>query len=84
MRLKLGRNRKKKVMLDIVKAPNTVLSERAKEVVQVDKAILNLIDDMKVSLAFASDPIGVGLAAPQVGKSLRIFIAKPTLKSKAN
>jgi peptide deformylase len=71
-------------MLDIVRAPNTVLSERAKEVAQVDKAILNLIDDMKVSLASASDPIGVGLAAPQVGKSLRIFIAKPTLKSKVS
>jgi peptide deformylase len=30
----------------------------------------------------ARDPIGVGLAAPQVGKSLRLFIAKPSKKSK--
>jgi len=69
-------------MLDIVKAPNPVLSEKAKEVTVVDKAIINLVEQMKVSMASAKDPIGVGLAAPQVGKSLRIFIAKPTLKSK--
>jgi len=37
---------------------------------------------MKKTLAKTTDPIGVGLAAPQVGKSLRIFIAKPTEKSK--
>jgi peptide deformylase len=71
-------------MLDIVKAPNPVLSEKAKLVAKVDKAILNLIEEMKVSLASASDPVGVGLAAPQIGKSLRIFIAKPTLKSKVS
>jgi peptide deformylase len=69
-------------MLDIIKAPNPVLSDKAKLVTKVDKAIINLIEDMKISLASASDPIGVGLAAPQIGKSLRIFIAKPTLKSK--
>jgi peptide deformylase len=38
---------------------------------------------MEESLDFATDPIGVGLAAPQVGKSLAIFIIKPTEKSKA-
>ena len=69
-------------MLDIVKAPNPVLSNKAKQVLKIDKAILNLIEEMKISLAAASDPIGVGLAAPQIGKTLRIFIAKPTLKSK--
>jgi peptide deformylase len=37
---------------------------------------------MEESLDFATDPIGVGLAAPQVAKSLAIFIAKPTEKAK--
>jgi len=37
---------------------------------------------MKKSLLATTDPKGVGLAAPQVGKSLQIFIAKPTDKSK--
>ena len=69
-------------MLDIVKAPQPVLSDTAKEVSKVDKAVKNLIADMKVALESASDPVGVGLAAPQVGKSLRIFIAKPSVKSK--
>ena len=71
-------------MLDIVKAPNQILSEKAKDVLRVDKAIHNLIDEMKISLDSASDPIGVGLAAPQIAKSLRMFIAKPTLKSKVS
>lgn len=37
---------------------------------------------MKKTLDKTTDPKGVGLAAPQVGKSLRIFIAKPTDNSK--
>jgi len=68
-------------MLAIVKAPNPVLSTKAKRVLKVDRVILNLIEEMGKSLNAASDPVGVGLAAPQVGKSLSIFIAKPTVKS---
>lgn len=37
---------------------------------------------MKKTLAATFDPEGVGLAAPQVDKRLRIFIAKPTDRSK--
>jgi peptide deformylase len=33
---------------------------------------------MEVALASASDPEGVGLAAPQIGKSLQIFLVKET------
>ena len=69
-------------MLDIVKAPNPVLSAKAKKIAKVDKAVLKLISAMEESLLAATDPVGVGLAAPQVGKSLQLFIAKPTAKSK--
>lgn len=69
-------------MLEIVKAPNSVLSQKAKNIAKVDKSVLRLIKDMEESLEAATDPIGVGLAAPQVGKPIRLFIAKPTLKSK--
>ena len=69
-------------MLEIVKAPNSVLSQKAKQIVKVDKAISKLIAEMIESMESATDPIGVGLAAPQVGKSLRLFIAKPSQKSK--
>lgn len=68
-------------MLEILKAPNQILSAKAKTVTKIDKSILNLLDDMKKALESASDPVGVGLAAPQVGKSQKIFIAKPNFKS---
>ncbi len=69
-------------MLKIVQAPNPVLSQKAKRIAKVDKSVLKLINDMEESLVAATDPIGVGLAAPQVGRSLQLFIAKPTKKSK--
>ena len=69
-------------MLQIVQAPNPILSSKVKPVAKVDKTILNLISQMEEALEAATDPIGVGLAAPQVGKDLAIFIAKPTPKAK--
>ena len=36
---------------------------------------------MEKALLAAKDPIGVGLAAPQVGIKLQIFVIKPTAKS---
>mgnify|MGYP001595217149 CR=1 FL=1 len=69
-------------MLEIVKAPNPVLSQISNPVNSVDKSLLTLIEQMIEALEAASDPIGVGLAAPQVGKSLQIFIAKPKITSK--
>jgi len=68
-------------MLKIVSAPNPALSQLAKSISKVDAKILKLIGEMNQTLSSARDPIGVGLAAPQVGKSLQIFIAKPTIKS---
>lgn len=69
-------------MLKIVTAPNAVLSQKAKKVNKVNKDILKLIEDMKKTLARTTDPKGVGLAAPQIGLSYRIFIAKPSDKSR--
>lgn len=68
-------------MLKIVSAPAPVLSQIAKNVKKVDKYILKLLKDLDSALLLAKDPVGVGLAAPQVGVSLQIFIAKPTPKS---
>lgn len=69
-------------MLEIVSAPNPVLSAKTNKITKIDKGILKLIEEMKKALESATDPIGVGLAAPQVGKALKIFIAKPSVKSK--
>lgn len=68
--------------MEIILAPNIILSQTAKEVGKVDSFVLKIIDEMKRALDSAHDPIGVGLAAPQIGKSLRIFIAKLSPKSK--
>ncbi len=51
--------------------PDPVLRRKAKRVPSVDRGIQELIDDMIVTLGRAS---GVGLAAPQVGVSLRIVV----------
>lgn len=67
--------------MQIVQAPQPVLAEKAKPILKIDKAILKLIKGMKQTLLSAYDPEGVGLAAPQVGKSLQLFLTKPTLKS---
>lgn len=69
-------------MLKIVTAPNSALSSIAKPVNGINAGVIKIINQMKEALSKASDPMGVGLAAPQVGKPLRIFIAKPAVKSK--
>lgn len=68
-------------MLKIVQAPSPVLAQVAKPVPVIDKYIQNLLKEMAISLANATDPEGVGLAAPQIGKSLQIFIVKQSIKS---
>ncbi|MEK7518082.1 MAG: peptide deformylase [Patescibacteria group bacterium] len=68
-------------MLKIITAPSPILSQTAKPVAKLDKSVLNLIEQMKQTLLSAQDPVGVGLAAPQIGKALRIFIIKQNHKS---
>lgn len=62
--------------MKIVQAPNLVLSTIAKDVGKIDKSITALLKNMEEALLKATDPEGVGLAAPQIGKSLQIFIVK--------
>ena len=64
-------------MIPIVNAPHPALRQVAKPVTRVDKKLLRLISDMTRSLVAAKDPEGVGLAAPQVGIPLRLFITRP-------
>lgn len=57
----------------IVKNPNKVLRRNAPPVADFsDKKLKKLVPDMKETLA--NTPDGVGLAAPQIGASLRVFI----------
>lgn len=68
----------------IVKVPDPVLSAPAEPVKKIDKKILSIIDRMKKDLVHTRSPKGVGLAAPQIGISLRIFITRPDLTSLIN
>lgn len=69
-------------MTKIVNAPNHVLSQIAKPFDFQKDNLSSLLKKMEEALLSAEDPKGVGLAAPQIGKSLSIFITKPTEKSK--
>ena len=58
-------------VLPIVKVPQPVLREKTKRVKKIDASIHKLIDDMIETM---HDAPGVGLAANQVGVSLRIAV----------
>lgn len=69
-------------ILDIVKEPDKILRGKAKEIPtdSIPTApIQRLIDHMKDTLA--ATPDGVGLAAPQIGKPLQIFIVSEEAES---
>jgi len=58
-------------MLKIVKIPDPILTKKTQLIEKVDDAILNLISEMVETCRKAE---GIGLAAPQIGKSLRLCI----------
>jgi peptide deformylase len=58
-------------VLKLCTVPDSVLRQKAKRVTSVDKSIRKLIDDMIETMREFS---GVGLAAPQIGVSLRIAV----------
>jgi len=61
-------------VLEIKKYPAPALSKKADKVKEFSGEIQKLIDDMIETLALSK---GVGLAAPQVGESIRIIVIKP-------
>ena len=58
----------------ILRSGNPDLRQKCKPVAKIDTKVLAIIRDLKDTLAVQKDPEGVGLAAPQIGKSLRIFV----------
>lgn len=57
--------------LEILQVGAPVLREKCVKVENIDLNLLKLLDDMKQTLEEAQ---GAGLAAPQVGKNIRVFI----------
>lgn len=64
-------------MSKIVTVPSEVLRKPAKPVLELDTSVLNILKNMEKVLKDAKNPQGVGLAAPQIGLSLRIFLIRP-------
>lgn len=68
-------------MYQIVTTPNPILIKKAKKVVHFDHKLHDILANMHDTLMATTDPVGVGLAAPQVGLPMRIFQTKPNSKS---
>src|SRR6266481_4802702 len=57
--------------LDIIVAPDPRLKVKCKPVARVDAKVARLMDDMLETMYAAP---GIGLAAPQVGKPVRVIV----------
>ncbi len=61
-------------ILDIVQYPAEVLRRPADEVTKIDGQLVGFLDQMLETMYAAP---GVGLAAPQVGESIRVLVMDP-------
>ncbi len=59
------------MIMEIRKLGDPILKIKAKKVEKIDEKVKNLARDMIETMKFSN---GVGLAAPQVGESLRIIV----------
>jgi peptide deformylase len=63
--------------IEIIKFPDPILREKSRPVTDVDGLLQGIIDQMVETLYVVP---GLGVAAPQVGKSLSLFVYDMTLK----
>lgn len=61
----------------MIVTPNADLLKKSAKVEKFDKKLKSVISQMQETLDATVDPVGVGLAAPQVGILKRIFLSKP-------
>ncbi len=67
-------------MSQIVTPPSEMLRRSCVPVKALDKRVRDVLRDMINTLQATKNPEGVGLAAPQIGVLLRIFLARPDPK----
>ena len=67
--------------LEIVLYPDPVLRQRTRPIDKIDARIRELADRMLATMHAAP---GVGLAAPQVGAAVRLFVADPSGEGQAD
>ncbi len=63
-------------VVPIITTPNKTLETPAEKVGEINEETKNIIQDLKDTLLNARNPEGAGLAAPQIGISKRICIAR--------
>lgn len=68
-------------MYTIVVTPSPILIGKTKKVLHFDRKLHDILKNMHDTLLATTDPVGVGLAAPQVGLPLKIFQMKPIATS---
>jgi len=62
----------------VITVPSPILRQKAKSIVLdngvLDKKTKRLINDLRTTLRIQTNPRGVGLSAPQIGFSKRVFV----------
>ena len=61
---------------EIITPADPRLRKKSKKIKKLDKKIKSIIKDLYDTLDAQKDPEGVGLAAPQIGKNVQIFLMK--------
>ena len=64
-------------MLKIITIPNKILNSPTIPLTSFDSQLKKLVKEMDKTLIAQKDPQGVGLAAPQIGQNLQLFVIKP-------
>lgn len=59
--------------MKIITTPNEILFKKSKKVKKFDRKLQLLIDEMFETM---DENLGVGLAAPQIGLNIQLFVAK--------
>ena len=67
----------------ILTLPDKRLCQRSQGVTAFDKVLQNLVVDLTDTLISQTDPVGLGLSAPQIGVFRRVFVARIKRKVKA-
>lgn len=67
---------------NILTLPDQKLRQKSREIITFDKSVSNLIHDLTETLDSQTDPVGLGLSAPQIGIFKRAFVARVRNKIK--
>jgi len=64
------------MQLPIITVPNPILRKKSTPIDKITPKIKQFLQDLEETLIHAQDPEGVAIAAPQVGKNIRLFITR--------